>query len=164
MKSIIISSILILFMILFSGCKNLEDNSDIEKTNSKIISDGGKEMDYIDNLHMLIDGKKVDILWENNKTVKEIAMYAKSKRIKIKTSKYDNFEQVGKLPKTFNSDDKHMKASPGDIVLYSGNQLVLFFGNNSWSYTKLGKISGFSNKELTDLLDDDEKIIEIYFE
>ena len=54
-----------------------------------------------------------------------------------------------------------MTAQPGDIVLYSGNQLVVFFGSNSWSYTKLGHISGLSADELAALLDKDIAVIEI---
>ena len=46
-----------------------------------------------------------------------------------------------------------MTTQPGDIVLYSGNQLVIFFGSNSWSYTRLGHIEGLSTNELTTLLD-----------
>ena len=45
-----------------------------------------------------------------------------------------------------------MNTNPGDIVLYSSNQLVVFFGNNSWSYTKLGKINE-NQSELNKLLD-----------
>ena len=45
-----------------------------------------------------------------------------------------------------------MTTSPGDIVLYSGNQIVLFYGENSWSYTPLGKMTGLTQAELTALL------------
>ena len=54
-----------------------------------------------------------------------------------------------------------MTTQPGDIVLYSGNQLVIFFGSNSWSYTRLGQIEGLSTDELTTLLDKDIAVIEI---
>ena len=50
---------------------------------------------------------------------------------------------------------------PRDIVLYSGNQLVIFFGSNSWSYTRLGHIEGLSTDEMTALLDKDIAVIEI---
>ena len=57
--------------------------------------------------------------------------------------------------------DAQMTTQPGDIVLYSGNQLVIFFGSNSWSYTKLGHIEGFSTDELTALLNKDIAVFEI---
>ena len=43
-------------------------------------------------------------------------------------------------------------AEPGDVILYQGNRIVLFYGNNTWSYTRIGKISGYSAEELRTLL------------
>ena len=54
-----------------------------------------------------------------------------------------------------------MTTQPGDVVLYSGNQLVVFFGSNSWSYTKLGHIKGLSADELAVLLDKEQTVIEL---
>ena len=79
----------------------------------------------------------------------------------MNTSAYGGFEQVGSLPQSFSRSDAQMTTQPGDIVLYSGNQLVVFFGSNSWSYTKLGHISGLSADELTVLLDKDQTVIEL---
>ena len=45
-----------------------------------------------------------------------------------------------------------MTAQPGDIMLYSGDQLVVFYGSNSWSYTRLGKITDRSREELEQML------------
>ena len=57
--------------------------------------------------------------------------------------KYSTFEQVGPLGHTITSHDVEMTTSPGDIVLYSSNQIVVFFGTNTWGYTKLGHIKYF---------------------
>ena len=65
------------------------------------------------------------------------------------------------MPQSFSRSDVQMTTQPGDIVLYSGNQLVVFFGSNSWSYTKLGHINGLSADELAALLDKDIAVIEI---
>lgn len=54
-----------------------------------------------------------------------------------------------------------MTTAPGDIVLYSGDQLVLFFGSNSWSYTKLGHIDSLTTEELTGLLSGSSAEVEI---
>ena len=79
----------------------------------------------------------------------------------MNTTAYGGFEQVGRLPQSFSRSDTQMTAQPGDIVLYSGNQLVVFFGSNSWSYTKLGHINDLSADELTVLLDKDQTVIEL---
>lgn len=80
--------------------------------------------------------------------------------IVVNSTCYGGFEQVGSLPQDFARDDVQMITDPGDLVLYSGNQLVVFFGSNSWSYTKLGHIH-LSVEELAELLDRDAVVLEI---
>ena len=86
---------------------------------------------------------------------------AQNGAIEVSASRYGGFEQVGSLPQSFSRNDVQTTTQSGDIVLYSGNQLVIFFGSNSWSYTRLGHIEGLSTDELTVLLDKDIVFIEI---
>ena len=111
-------------------------------------------------LLLTIDGTAVDIQWENNAAVAELYALAQNV-ITVNTTAYGGFEQVGSLPQSFSRSDTQMTAQPGDIVLYSGNQLVVFFGSNSWSYTKLGHISGLSADELAALLNKEQTVIEL---
>lgn len=99
---------------------------------------------------MKIGSKVVDVTWEDNASVEELKKLAAS-GLTIKMSKYGGFELVGSIGHNITSNDKQTKTAPGDIVLYSGNQLVVFYGSNSWAYTRLGKIN-MSKKELTELL------------
>lgn len=73
-------------------------------------------------------------------------------------SKYGGFEQVGSLGTTLPSNDERITTSPGDIVLYSSNQIVIFYESNTWAYTKLGHIV-LSKSELTELLGEDDVTI-----
>ena len=111
---------------------------------------------------MLIDGTTVEVHWEDNDAVSELLAYTRNLPIIVDTSAYGGFEQVGSLPQNFTRSDVQITTQPGDIVLYSGNQLVVFFGSNSWNYTKLGHIDGFSADELTTLLDKNSTTVEIY--
>ena len=86
---------------------------------------------------------------------------AQNGAIEVSASRYGGFEQVGSLPQSFSRNDVQTTTQPGDIVLYSGNQLVIFFGSNSWSYTRLSHIEGLFTDELTALLDKDVAVIEI---
>ena len=79
-------------------------------------------------------------------------------------SRYGGFEQVGSIGTTLPSNDVQMTTSPGDIVLYSSNQLVVFYGSNSWAYTKLGHIENMSEEELTELLSNSDVTIKIVME
>ena len=65
---------------------------------------------------------------------------------------YGGFEQVGSIGSSLPTNDKQMTTTSGDIVLYSSNQIVIFYGSNSWSYTKLGKITNKTDDELSELL------------
>ena len=86
---------------------------------------------------------------------------ARNGAIEVFASRYGGFERVGSLSQSFSRNDVQTTTQPGDIVLYSGNQLVIFFGSNSWSYTRLSHIEGLSTDELTSLLDKDVAVIEI---
>ncbi len=86
---------------------------------------------------------------------------AQNGAIEVFASRYGGFEQVGSLSQSFSRNDVQTTTQPGDIVLYSGNQLVIFFGSNSRSYTRRGHIEGLFTDELTALLDKDVAVIEI---
>lgn len=62
--------------------------------------------------------------------------------ITIQMSDYGGFEKVGALPRSFTTSNSQITTEPGDIMLYQGNNMVIFYGSNSWSYTRLGKIDG----------------------
>ena len=91
------------------------------------------------NMVMKIDQTVVDVSWEDNAAVQELKDLAAS-GLNIEMSMYGGFEQVGSIGKRLTQNDKQITTQAGDIVLYSGDQLVVFYGSNSWSYTRLGKI------------------------
>ena len=99
---------------------------------------------------MEINDKAVDVTWEENASVEELKGLAQT-GLTITMSMYGGFEQVGSIGKSIASDDKQTVTKPGDIVLYSSDKIVVFYGSNSWSYTRLGKIN-MSQKELEQLL------------
>ena len=65
----------------------------------------------------------------------------------IEMDDYAGFEKVGALGRSLPASDVQTTTQPGDIVLYQGSQIVLFYGINSWSYTRLGKIADLSGWE-----------------
>lgn len=110
-------------------------------------------------LTLKIDGIEVDVIWADNDSVKALKNLAKD-GLTINMSKYGGFEQVGSIGSTLPSSDTRITTNPGDIVLYSSNQIVIFYDSNTWSYTKLGHIN-LSKSELTDLLGDKDVVINI---
>lgn len=111
-----------------------------------------------ENLKMYINGKNVEVEWENNSSVKEIRNEIKN--IYVETVRYGNNEQVGYLGKKYISNDKNMKVERGDIVLYNNDKIVIFYDKHEWRYTKLGKIKKIDEKIIKEL-SKERAIIEI---
>ena len=76
----------------------------------------------------------------------------KEQPLTIDMSMYDDFEQVGELGMRLPAKDVQMETEPGDIMLYAGDKIVVFYGTNSWAYTPLGKIKDKTEEELAELL------------
>ena len=103
----------------------------------------------------------VKVEWEDNASVDALAELVSTEPLTVQMSMYGGFEQVGSLGTSLPRDDVQTTTSAGDIVLYSGNQIVVFYGSNSWAYTRLGKITGLSAGELKELLGNGDVTITI---
>ena len=77
---------------------------------------------------------------EDNAAVEALSDLLKDGEIRIDMADYGGFEKVGYLGHELPSQDEEITTSPGDIVLYQGNQIVIFYDSNTWSYTPLGHI------------------------
>ena len=84
---------------------------------------------------------------EDNAATRELVTIMKEAPITINMSDYSGFEKVGSLGRSLTTSNSQMTTNAGDIVLYNGNQIVMFYGANSWSYTKLGHIDDLTGWE-----------------
>ena len=91
---------------------------------------------------------EVPVTWENNPSVDALKELLP---LTVEMSMYGGFEQVGAIGQEIVSNDEQTKTEPGDIVLYSGDQIVIFYGNNSWAYTRLGHVE-LPQEEMAELL------------
>ena len=103
-------------------------------------------------LRMKIADTPVTVAWEDNEAVAALKEYCRDQILTIPMSMYGGFEQVGSIGTTLPRNDVQATTQSGDIMLYSGNQLVVFYGSNDWAYTRLGHITDKSQDELTALL------------
>ena len=126
--------------------------NEVTPTPAEEITGPAEKEREINEMVMEIGDTRVHVVWENNSTVEALKALVARKPLTIQMSKYGGFEQVGSIGQSLPRDDKQTTTSPGDIVLYSGDQLVVFYGSNSWSYTRLGFIVDRSEKELSELL------------
>ena len=134
---------LLLLLILFSACGRNIKNESGNKTDNNELSQKEEQ-----SMKMYINAEKVSVLWEDNESVKALNELLP---IEIEMKMYGDFEQVGSIGKKLPRNDVQLTTKPGDIVLYAGDQLVVFYGSNSWAYTKLGKID-LNEDKLKDLL------------
>ena len=91
---------------------------------------------------------EVPVTWEDNPSVDALKGLLP---LTIEMSMYGGFEQVGPIGQEIVSNDEQTKTEPGDIVLYSDDQIVIFYGNNSWAYTRLGHVD-LTQEEMAELL------------
>ena len=124
--------------------------------------EGSKEQTVSKTLILQINNRKVPVTWEDNESVAALSELS-ADGLTVNMSRYGGFEQVGSLGSSLPRNDKQTSTSYGDIVLYQGNQIVIFYGSNSWSYTKLGHVN-LSQGEMTDLLSENDVTINLKYE
>ena len=123
------------------GIENFQDGSAEETSDERADTE----------MKMYINDTEIPVMWESNPSVSALRNDLEAGDIVVTMSMYSNNEQVGPLGKTYPSNDVQTTTNNGDIVLYSSDQIVVFYGSNSWAYTRLGKMD-LSENEVVNLL------------
>ena len=129
-----------------------EESTDEQKPQTSTEDNGASEETEEKALKMTIGSTPVSVKWEDNESVNYLKELCRDQPVIISMSMYGGFEQVGAIDTDLPHNDVQTTTSSGDIVLYSGNQLVVFYGSNSWAYTRLGHITDKTSQEITELL------------
>ena len=103
-------------------------------------------------LTITVGGNTLNATLVDNDATKSLVELLKKGAITISMSDYGGFEKVGSLPQSLPRNDSQITTTAGDIMLYQGNQMVIFYGSNTWAYTRLGQIDGLSASELKEAL------------
>jgi len=138
-----------------SEAESTEEVVDTYAPDSEKISDPSEETEgetAVPELKMKINGQELTVIWEDNESVDALLTLASNSPVTVEMSLYGGFEQVGSLGTSLPRNDVQTTTQAGDIVLYSGNQIVVFYGSNSWAYTRLGHITDKTAEELAELL------------
>ena len=106
----------------------------------------------VTTMYITINGNKAEVTLAENSAVDALVEKLKNGDITYTADDYGYFEKVGGLGFSLPTSDTKITTQAGDVILYSGNQIVLFYGSNTWSYTRLGKINGYSASELRSFL------------
>ena len=105
------------------------------------------EENMVKKMTLQIGNSSFTATLENNPAVDAFVEMMNDSPIIIQMNDYSGFEKVGSLGTNLPADDKQTTTHAGDIVLYNGNQIVIFYGSNAWSYTRLGKIDDLTGWE-----------------
>ena len=137
-----------------------EVTTESEAGETEIVQDNEPEQES-DTMVMAINGKIVSVEWEDNESVEALMDLVSKEPLSIRMSMYGGVEQVGSIGTSLPRNDIQTTTEAGDIVLYSGDQIVVFYGSNSWAYTRLGRITDKNEDELAKMLGKEDVTISI---
>lgn len=111
------------------------ENGQVEEENSEM------------QMNVQVGGSAFTATLEENQAVDALVEMMEQGPVTIQMSDYSGFEKVGPLGTSLPTSNQQTTTQAGDIVLYQGNQIVMFYGSNSWSYTRLGHIDDLTGWE-----------------
>ena len=115
-------------------CPIDEDETIYEENNSM------EEEIKVENIKIMVNDEVLNVKLEENDASLALIQRLKQGDLTVNASEYGGFEKVGYLGFDLPTSDVDITTKPGDIVLYQGNQISIFYGSNTWNYTKLGEI------------------------
>ena len=179
MKKVLLLSLCVLVLSGLIGCRekrSVSFENDISEeiidnsTESQIsaveeteITDKSAIDDEKEYMKLYFNDTEIPVIWEDNQTVQELMEEAGKGDIVVKMSMYSDNEQIGSLGKSYTKNDEQITTHSGDIVLYSGDKIVVFYGSNSWAYTRLGKMN-IPESNVTELLSNGDITLKIAIE
>ncbi len=128
-----------------------QEKNEKQENNGNDIS-GETDTTMPGTIKITVSGKTLPVKIEDNEATKALVAVLSEASITYEAHDYGGFEKVGSLGLTLPANNSQITTQPGDVILYSGNQIVLFYGSNTWSYTRLGKIQYESLDELKSFL------------
>lgn len=120
----------------------------------QISAQGTEEGDKEKMIYAHIGENVLEIKPENNSSAKAFIDLLENGDVTIDMHDYGNFEKVGPLGTSLPTNDTQITTEPGDVILYQGNQITIYYSNNTWSFTRLGKVQGVNQTELKSILGD----------
>jgi len=152
---------LFIFTVLFlttTACSEEIDkaNAVTKAENDTVVkNDTAESTEIVQNLNCMnikIGNRILSATLIDNSSVKALKEALFKAPITVEMHDYGNMEKVGSLGQNFPRNDESITTEVGDIILYQGNALVIYYAPNSWSITRLGKINNISQNELKEML------------
>lgn len=110
------------------------------------------DTDMKDKIFLTIGNKTLAATLADNTSSRALLATLKEAPITYVAHDYGNFEKVGELGQTFPRNDEEITTEPGDIILYLGSSLCIYYDTNTWSFTRIGKIEGATQQQIKDFV------------
>ena len=85
---------------------------------------------------------------ENNSSAEAFVALLQEGDVTIDMHEYGGFEKVGPLGTTLPTNDENITTQPGDVILYQGDQITIYYDTNTWNFTRLGRVQGMTKDEI----------------
>ncbi len=131
---------LMLALLLFTECGGVQ------------AAEAGASEGTVRMFYAHVNGTVLPVSAERNSSADAFLDLLKAGDMPIEMHDYGSFEKVGALGTTLPRNDEQITTEPGDVILYQGNQITIYYDVNSWSFTRLGKVQGLSREELKKIL------------
>lgn len=92
-------------------------------------------------LKITVGDQELLATFAENSSAEEFRELLSQRPVTISMEDYGGFEKVGPLGTTLTRNDTRITTQPGDVVLYQGNQITIYYGTNTWNFTRLAKIN-----------------------
>ena len=132
--------------------ENVNENIVTEKNKTSEKKKKEEEEKDVEYIQIKVNNRVLNVKLEDNSSAKAFAEKLNNGDILVKASDYGDFEKVGPLGFSLPTNDTRITTTPGDLILYQGNQITLYYDTNTWNFTKLGKVEGVSKEELKEVL------------
>ena len=88
---------------------------------------------------------------EDNSSAEALMEKLSQGDVELELHDYGSFEKVGPLPWDLPRNDESITTVPGDVILYQGNQITIYYDENTWNFTRLAKIGNVTKDELLEV-------------
>lgn len=123
----------------------------IESLDIKLAPDGQLQ-EKITKMYITLNGNKLEVTLEKNSSADALVEILKENDITYTANDYGGFEKVGDIGYTLPQNNTQITTEAGDVILYQGRSICLYYDTNSWNFTRIGKINGYTAEELRSLL------------
>jgi len=103
-------------------------------------------------IYARVNGAVLEIKPENNSSAEAFIALLEDGDLTVDMHDYGGFEKVGSIGVSLPRNDESITTVPGDVILYQGNQITIYYGVNTWSFTRIGRVRGMDKDALKNLL------------